>query len=66
VSLGGAITAAVNESVPTALFIFFEQLPWSSMTSLVATLLVVTFFVTSSDSGSLVIDMITSGGMANP
>lgn len=63
---GGAIAGAVSENVATALFVFFEQMPLSSLVSLLATLLVVTFFVTSSDSGSLVIDMITSGGKANP
>jgi choline/glycine/proline betaine transport protein len=31
-----------------------------------ATLVVITFFITSSDSGSLVIDIITSGGRPNP
>jgi choline/glycine/proline betaine transport protein len=63
---GGAIASAVGDNVATALFVFFEQMPLSSAVSLVATVLVVTFFVTSSDSGSLVIDMITSGGRANP
>ncbi|MEE4383516.1 MAG: BCCT family transporter [Pseudomonadales bacterium] len=56
----------VDENVPLALFAFLEQLPFSTLTSLVATVLVVTFFVTSSDSGSLVIDMITSGGAEDP
>lgn len=45
-----------------ALFKFFEYLPFSSVISTIAILLVVTFFVTSSDSGSLVIDMLTNGG----
>ncbi len=48
------------------LFSMLENLPWSAITSLIATTLVVTFFVTSSDSGSLVIDMITSGGDPDP
>ena len=39
-----------------------RQLPWAGLTSLVAIVLVVIFFVTSSDSGSLVIDGITAGG----
>lgn len=56
--LGEAV--AVDTSV--ALFQFFEQLPFSGIVSLIATILVVTFFVTSSDSGSLVVDMLTSGG----
>jgi choline/glycine/proline betaine transport protein len=53
---------AVAADTSVALFQFFEQLPLSTLASLVATTLVVTFFVTSSDSGSLVVDMLTSGG----
>ena len=53
---------AVAADTSVALFQFFEQLPLSTLTSLLATILVVTFFVTSSDSGSLVVDMLTSGG----
>lgn len=53
---------AVAADTSVALFQFFEYLPLSTITSLIATLLVVTFFVTSSDSGSLVVDMLTSGG----
>ena len=45
-----------------ALFRFLEELPLTAVTSTLATLLVVIFFVTSSDSGSLVIDMLTSKG----
>ncbi|RUO26307.1 choline transporter [Aliidiomarina minuta] len=51
----------IDESV--ALFEFFSHMPFSTIASLVATLLVITFFVTSSDSGSLVVDMLTSGGV---
>ncbi|MGH8073535.1 MAG: BCCT family transporter [Lysobacter sp.] len=57
---GLADAVAADESV--ALFRFLEELPFSSISSLLATILVVTFFVTSSDSGSLVIDLLTSGG----
>jgi len=60
------LLALVNDDLPLALFAFLEQLPLASVTSVLATLLVVTFFVTSSDSGSLVIDMITSGGAEDP
>jgi choline/carnitine/betaine transport len=45
-----------------AMFAMLEQFPLSTLTSLVAVLLVTTFFVTSSDSGSLVVDHLTSGG----
>jgi choline/glycine/proline betaine transport protein len=61
----GLVNAAIVDS-PTALFVMLEQLPWSNVMSLVATLLIITFFVTSSDSGSLVIDIITSGGNEDP
>ncbi len=53
---------AVSNDVSVALFRFFEFLPFSTVLSVVAVFLVVTFFVTSSDSGSLVIDNLTSGG----
>ncbi|MGI2259854.1 BCCT family transporter [Shewanella sp. GXUN23E] len=53
---------AVNTDVSVALFKFFEHLPMSTLLSVIAVCLVVTFFVTSSDSGSLVIDNLTSGG----
>ena len=65
-ALHGAISKAVSASVPTALFTLLQALPMPQIMSVVATLLVITFFVTSSDSGSLVIDTITSGGAANP
>jgi len=49
-----------------ALFETLSALPFGTITSLIATLLVITFFVTSADSGALVIDMITSGAAENP
>jgi choline/glycine/proline betaine transport protein len=58
----GALADSVAVDSSVALFQFLEQLPWSGATSLLATILVVTFFVTSSDSGSLVVDTLTSGG----
>ena len=44
------------------MFVMLEQYPLGAITASLATLLVITFFVTSSDSGSLVIDHLTSGG----
>lgn len=55
-------TAATEADLPLKLFLVLEQLPLSGITSFIAILLVVVFFVTSSDSGSLVIDTITAGG----
>ncbi|MBT1444799.1 BCCT family transporter [Shewanella sp. JM162201] len=59
---GTVLADAVSSDVSVALFVFFEQLPLSSLLSGIALCLVVTFFVTSADSGSLVIDNLTSGG----
>ncbi len=49
---------AADEAV--AMFQFFEHLPFSMVVSVLATILIITFFITSSDSGSLVIDMMTN------
>jgi choline/glycine/proline betaine transport protein len=43
-----------------------DQFPLALVSSAIATLVVMTFFVTSSDSGSLVIDIITAGGRTDP
>ena len=59
---GGGITEAVNENITTALFMLLEHFPLSYFSILFVVIAGVIFFVTSSDSGSLVIDFITSGG----
>lgn len=56
------LVQAVAADSSTALFAFFEHLPLTLLTSLLAVLLVALFFVTSADSGALVIDMLTSKG----
>jgi len=59
----GAALATYNEVGQTvAMFAMLEQFPLGAISGIIATLLVITFFVTSSDSGSLVIDHLTSGG----
>ena len=58
----GAISAAVSADLSTALFHFLEELPGAAITSTLAILLVAVFFITSADSGALVIDTIASGG----
>ena len=45
-----------------ALFKMFDELPYTALLSSVAMLLTIIFFVTSSDSGSLIIDIIAAGG----
>ncbi|MEL6779094.1 MAG: BCCT family transporter [Cyanobacteria bacterium J06597_16] len=58
----GNLAEAVNENVATALFVMLQNFPLTQLTSFIAIVLVVVFFVTSSDSGSLVVDNLTSGG----
>lgn len=59
---GGGIADAVQANLSTALFKFLEYLPGAGFTSTLAIVLVGVFFVTSADSGALVIDTLTSGG----
>lgn len=54
--------AAVTADIPLQLFVMLDALPLSQITSFIAIILVVVFFITSSDSGSLVIDTIAAGG----
>ena len=54
--------AAKTAELPLQLFTMLDALPLASITSFIAIILVVVFFVTSSDSGSLVIDVIAAGG----
>jgi choline/glycine/proline betaine transport protein len=62
----GGIAKAVQENIPVSLFVLLENFPLASVTSFLGIVVVITFFVTSSDSGSMVIDIITSGGNPNP
>ncbi len=67
---GTAISQVVNDgyqavteaALPLQLFTMLDALPLAQITSLLAIVLVIVFFVTSSDSGSLVIDVISAGG----
>lgn len=54
--------AASKAELPLQLFTMLDVLPLAQITSFIAIVLVVVFFVTSSDSGSLVIDVISAGG----
>jgi choline/glycine/proline betaine transport protein len=68
--------AAADASLERSLFVFLEALPLATDIDLpaavtlavgaLAILAIALFFVTSSDSGSLVIDMITAGGRTSP
>lgn len=56
------IAAAVEADQTTSLFILLDQFPLAVITSFLAIVLVLSFFVTSSDSGSLVIEGLSTGG----
>lgn len=58
----GALGSEGLTEVSLAMFQSLENIPFSAIASFIGITLVLTFFVTSSDSGSLVIDSITSGG----
>ena len=55
-------TAVADADLEVKLFEMFDQMPLAQITSLIGIILVAVFFITSSDSGSLVIDAITAGG----
>ncbi|MFY9810082.1 BCCT family transporter [Aquabacterium sp.] len=60
------LAEAVKADISTALFVMFEALPFGTVMSLVATALVLLFFVTSGDSATLVLGMMSTGGQPNP
>lgn len=62
VGAGGILDIYNAQGQTVAMFAMLDQFPLGALTGILATLLVVTFFVTSSDSGSLVVDHLTSGG----
>ncbi len=62
----GNITEAVQTNITSALFTTLEQLPIGMILSGLATLLIITFFITSADSATFVLGMLSSNGIANP
>jgi choline/glycine/proline betaine transport protein len=60
------IAPMVVENVSQSLFAFLANFPIAVFLSIFAIFIIISFFVTSADSGSLVIDIITSGGNVNP
>jgi glycine betaine transporter len=63
---GVPIAEAVKLDVATALFVMFDALPFGAWMSVAATLLVAVFFITSGDSATLVLSMMSSEGRADP
>lgn len=60
------LAIAVKEDTTTALFFTLEQLPLGTILAFIATLLIMTFFITSADSATFVLGMLTSDGKLNP
>lgn len=60
--MAGTGEALQGAALELKMFTMFEAFPLTGILSFVGIILVVVFFVTSSDSGSLVIDTITAGG----
>lgn len=60
-----ALIDEVQADHAIALFKLLEHLPLTSIVSFITVILIITFFVTSSDSGSLVIDSLASGGVTH-
>lgn len=60
-----ALIEQVQDDHAVALFKLFELLPFTQIVSFLTIFLIITFFVTSSDSGSIVIDSLASGGVAH-
>lgn len=60
-----SLGAMVQEDPSVALFQFFEYLPGAQMLSFIAIVMVVVFFVTSADSGAMVVNMMSSHGNDN-
>ncbi|MGB0680744.1 MAG: BCCT family transporter, partial [Polyangiales bacterium] len=66
ITQAAGIAEVATNSPPTAIFAMLSHLPAAELLSLLAVAVVSVFFVTSSDSASLVVDMLTSGGHPNP
>jgi glycine betaine transporter len=60
------IAQAVERDITTALFILLEHLPLGFLWSIIATILIVTYFVTSADAATHALGMLTSNGNLHP
>ncbi|MFK0225468.1 BCCT family transporter [Streptomyces sp. NPDC090303] len=66
-SIGAAdLAGALKNGAEASLFSMLEALPIGTVTSVIAMLLVMTYFITSADSASLVMGSLTSRGALHP
>ncbi|MFW6308989.1 MAG: BCCT family transporter [bacterium] len=62
----GGIVEKVNIDVSSAIFATMSNFPLGGLMSVLVTILISTFFITSADSGTFVMGMLTSGGILEP
>jgi len=65
-SAPGVLLRLVQKDASLALYALLAHLPWAGITCFLALGCLTLFFVTSSDSGSYVVDVLTSGGHPDP
>ncbi|WP_240919646.1 BCCT family transporter [Oceanimonas sp. MB9] len=58
----GGYTALKEADLPLKLFVMLDRLPLAEITSFITMMLIVIFFITSADSGALVLDSMAAGG----
>ena len=63
---GGALWAAIQADVSSAVYVMFEKYPLSGVVGIVLLFIVYTFFVVSADSCTIVLGMLSSGGNEEP
>lgn len=66
IATGLTVATEAIKSTPTAFFVVMSQYPMGSVISFIAVILLVTFFVTSADSATFVLGMLSSNGDLNP
>lgn len=59
------LAVPIKDNVAISIYKLLEQFPLAAVSNFAAMILVMSFFVTSSDSGSLIVDAFTSGGKLN-
>lgn len=57
---GQAFGETAMNNPGSAIYLFLEQLPWATVVTIATTILAIVFFITSGDSGSLVLSNFTS------
>jgi len=62
----GGIAGEVSKDMSTAIFAMFQYYPMAGILTILTTLIIAIFFITSADSATFVMAMLTSGGELNP